>query len=220
MCSDCVTLILFKEKEESSTIRLILIKCHKDYERSILYTYQALKSSLKVWQIYVLFPKCLPQPSQPWSVWSRKNILLDKFPLGIPTSGALLSFFATLHKNAKNSFKGIQWWHCYCWAAESVEGPKNYRRWKYLEVSVGCINSSSYVFSQFGYKPFVSFILLPLYFSDNQPLKLGCWSSTCLQPHAPLMICMLILELSAHLIVCKFSSLKAGSIYFLGLWVR
>lgn len=130
MCSDCVTLILFKEKEESSTIRLILIKCHKDYERSILYTYQALKSSLKVWQIYVLFPKCLPQSSQPWSVWSRKNILLDKFPLGIPTSGDLLSFFATLHKNAKNSFKGIQWWHCYCWAAESVEGPQNYRRWK------------------------------------------------------------------------------------------
>lgn len=101
-----------------------------------------------------------------------------------------------------------------------LKDPKTTGDGKYLEVSVGCINSSSYVFSQFGYKPFISFILLPLYFSDNQPLKLGCWSSTCLQPHAPLMICMLILELSAHLIVCKFSSLKAGSIYFLGLWVR
>lgn len=65
MCSDCVTLILFKEEEESSTIRLILIKCQKDYERNILYTYPTLKSSLKVWQIYILFPKRLPQPSQP-----------------------------------------------------------------------------------------------------------------------------------------------------------
>jgi len=65
VCSGCVILILFKEKEESSTIRLILIKCHEDYERNIPYTYQTLKSSLKVWQIYILFPKCLPQPSQP-----------------------------------------------------------------------------------------------------------------------------------------------------------
>lgn len=60
MCSDCVTLILFKEKEESSMIRLILIKCHTDYEGNILYTYQTLKSDLKCGRFIFYFLSVFP----------------------------------------------------------------------------------------------------------------------------------------------------------------
>lgn len=93
-------------------------------------------------------------------------------------------------------------------------------RQKYPEVSIGCSNFSSYVFSQFGYKPSCSFLLLPLCLSGIQPLKLSCKFNACLQSHTSVKTCVLIWDLAAHPIVCTLPSLKAGSMYFSVLWVR
>lgn len=156
-----------------------------------------------------------------WSVWSSHNILLDKFPLCIPTSGALLSFFATLHKNAKKRASkefsddiAIVELQKKCWRTPKLvkkEIPRGQH--KFQQPFFICLFS---VWMQaLLFFPDIPFIFLRHSTTEARLLKFN----VCLQTHTSLMSHMVIFELVAHL-VWEFSSLKPSSIYFLGLWVR
>lgn len=146
------------------------------------------------------FISWVPSPAfTTWSVWSQKNILLDKFPLGIPTSGAVLNFFANLHKNAKNSFKGAQWWLCCCWPAEKVLNDHKTRSDGNIQRSAEVAATfSSYVFSQFGYKPSCSFLLLFMFVR-------GSTTEARLQVQHVSTVTHISKDLCAHLRSCSSS---------------